>query len=72
MTDRTRWVLLWVAIVMAYFVAYPGDAKAVAEPVATFLELTNAVSPWFYIVIAVAILAFAIIKTWGPRRTDVG
>ena len=72
MSDKVRWIIVCVAIVLAYFVAYPGDAKAVAEPIAVFLELTNAVSPWFYIVVAVGILALAIIKTWGPQHRAVG
>lgn len=60
----TRVVVL-AGLAFAYFVAFPGDAEAVTEPIAVVLRLTQAVSPWLYLVIAVAIFSGAMVRTWG-------
>ena len=52
---------------LAYFVAYPEDAQSITTPVTTFLDLTTAISPSLYGVVAAGIIATAIIKTWGGR-----
>jgi hypothetical protein len=63
--------------VFAYFVVYPQDVVAVlapAEKVVAFLEqilaLSNALSPWLYGVIGVAILAWTVARVWGGRLTN--
>lgn len=67
MSDKTRCIAVLAVAVLAYFVAYPDDAQAITTPISTFLNLTSAVSPWFYGVVAVGIIATAIVKTWGGR-----
>jgi hypothetical protein len=67
MSDRKRCVLVLVLALLAYFVAYPEDAQAITTPITTFLSLTTAISPWLYGVLAVAIIAKAMVKTWGGR-----
>jgi hypothetical protein len=56
--------------VFAYFVVYPQDFAAVLGPVQKVLALSNAVSPWLYGVIGVAILAWTVAGVWGGRRTN--
>jgi len=53
--------------VFAYFVVYPQDFAAVLAPVKEVLALSNAVSPWLYGVIGVAILAWTVARVWGDR-----
>jgi hypothetical protein len=67
MFDKNRWIVVLVLALLAYFVSYPEDAQAITTPIATFLGLTTAVSPWLYGVLAVGIIATAIVKTWGGR-----
>ncbi len=67
MSDKKRWIAVLVLALLAYFVSYPEDAQAIATPMATFLGLTTAVSPWLYGVVAVAIIAKAVVKTWSGR-----
>jgi hypothetical protein len=67
MFNKNRWILVLALAVLAYFVSYPEDAQAITTPIATFLSLTTAVSPWLYGVAAVGIIATAIVKTWGGR-----
>jgi hypothetical protein len=67
MSDKQRCILVVVLALLAYFVSYPEDAQAITTPMTTFLGLTTAVSPWLYGVVAVAIIAAAMVKTWGGR-----
>jgi hypothetical protein len=67
MSDKKRCIAVLVLALLAYFVSYPEDAQAVTTPMATFLGLTTAVSPWLYGVVAVGIIANAMIKTWGGQ-----
>jgi len=67
MCDRTRRIAVLALAGLTYFVAYPGDAQAIARPVTSFLEITSAISPWLYVVIAVGLIALAVVKTWGPH-----
>jgi len=67
MSDKKRCIAVLVLALLAYFVSYPEDAQAITTPISTFLGLTTAVSPWLYGVLAVAIIANAMIKTWGGR-----
>ena len=52
-------------VVFAYFVVYPEDAAAITAPITAFLTLTNSISPWLYGVVAVGIVAWAVVTTWG-------
>ena len=54
-----------IAAVLAYFVCFPEDAKAIAAPIATLPELTRTIAPGVYLVLAVGLLAWAIIRVWG-------
>jgi hypothetical protein len=71
MSDKHRCISVLILAALAYFVSYPEDAQAITTPItttiSTFLNLTNAVSPWFYGVVAVGIIAKAMVKTWGGR-----
>jgi hypothetical protein len=64
-----RLALLGV-FVFTYFVVYPQDFAAVLAPLKEVLALSNAVSPWLYGVIGVAILAWTVADVWGRRRKD--
>ena len=67
MDHKTRCAAIVGLATLGYFVAYPEDAQAIATPISTFLNLTSTVSPWFYGVVAVGIVAAAIVKTRGGR-----
>lgn len=67
MTNKQRCISILALAAMAYFVAYPEDAQAITTPIASFLNLTTAVSPWLYAVVAVGIIARTIAKTQGDR-----
>jgi len=68
MSDKKRCIAVLILALLAYFVAYPEDAQAITAPMATFLGLTTAISPWLYGVAAVGIFAIAVVKTWGSRE----
>ena len=63
MSDKKRCTLVLALAVLAYFVTYPEDAQAITTPTSAFLNLTSAISPWFYGIVAVGIIATAIVKT---------
>ena len=54
-------------LVVVYFIAFPQDVPAVISPVERVLTLSNAVSPWFYGVIAIAILCYTAMGIWGGK-----
>jgi hypothetical protein len=56
------------ACLFAYFVAFPQDLSAALGPLQAVLTLSNAVSPWLYGLIAVAILASTAVRIWGSRE----
>jgi hypothetical protein len=62
-------VLVLVGLAFAYFVAFPDDAEAVVQPIAIVLRVSEAVSPWLYLTIAVAIFSWAMLRTWGRGAT---
>jgi hypothetical protein len=62
---RRRAIL--AGLVLAYFVAFPGDLRSVLEPAREVLSLTQAVSPWFYVVVATAILARALVSGFSRK-----
>jgi hypothetical protein len=69
-TTPTRDVLLvLIALAFIYFVVFPDDVKTVTAPIAAVLELSQVVSPWLYLVAAVALVAWVIVKTWGTKPT---
>ena len=65
-TTTARWVIL-ISAAFVYFVAYPRDLASVIFPVKEVLALSNAISPWLYGLIAVAILAWTATAIWGGR-----
>lgn len=69
MSERKRCMAILILAALAYFVSYPEDAQAIITPAGLFLNLTNVVSPWFYGVVAVGIIATAVVKTWGGRAS---
>ncbi len=68
MSDKQRSISVLVLAALAYFVAYPEDAQAITALISILLGLTTAISPWFYGVVAVGIMAAAVVKTWGGRQ----
>jgi len=71
MNDRNRRLLILALSALAYFVAYPDDAQAVTQPLNSFLNLTMSVSSSLYSVATAAIIAYAIMKTWGTAAQGV-
>ena len=61
------WVMI-ATCVLIYFVAFPDDMYHVTAPMTILFDVSNSVSPWLYVVIAVAIAASAMTKTWGTKR----
>lgn len=74
MSETNRRIAVIVLLALMYFVSYPDDAqsltKTIATPLTTVLNLTAAISPWFYGVVAVGIVSVAIVKTWGGRELN--
>jgi hypothetical protein len=69
-TTPTRDVLLMlIALAFTYFVVFPDDVKTVTAPIAVVLELSQVVSPWLYMVAAVGLVAWVIVKVWGRKPT---
>jgi Na+/proline symporter len=67
MSDKKRCILVLGLAVLIYFVSYPDDVQDITTPLSTFLNLTKAISPLFYGLVAVGIIAAAMVKTWGRR-----
>jgi hypothetical protein len=70
-TESRRWLIL-AGFVLAYFVAFPDDLPAILAPVRQVLSLTNAVSPWLYVVIASGVIAGALVRCFGRSREATG
>jgi Na+-driven multidrug efflux pump len=66
-TESRRWMIL-AGFILAYFVAFPDDLPAVLAPVRQVLTLTNAVSPWLYIVAAAGVIAWALVRCFGRSQ----
>jgi hypothetical protein len=60
---RPRLILLICIVV--YFVVFPEDLA----PIERILHLSQAVSPWLYVVLGAGIVAWAIVRTWARRPT---
>jgi hypothetical protein len=56
-----------IVLVFIYFVVFPDDVEKVAAPIAAVLELSQVVSPWLYMVAAVGLVAWVIVKIWGRK-----
>jgi hypothetical protein len=56
-------------VVFAYFVAFPDDTATVLAPVQGVLSLTQAVSPWFYVLLGFVVVAWTIVRIWGRRES---
>ena len=66
-SSSTITLVVLITAVFAYFVAFPEDARAVTAPIARVLGLTQAISFGLYMVVAVAIIAWTIVKVWGRK-----
>jgi hypothetical protein len=55
------------AVGFVYFVAFPEDLSAVLLPVERVLSLTTQVSPWLYVVLGGAVVAWAVVRVLGRR-----
>jgi Na+-driven multidrug efflux pump len=66
-TESRRWMIV-AAVVLAYFVSFPDDLTAVLAPAREVLSLTNAISPWLYVVLASGIIAWALVRCFGRSR----
>jgi hypothetical protein len=62
MFDTKRRIPALALALLAYLVSFPEDAEAITLPVATVLNLTSEISPWFYGLAAVGIVAAAAAK----------
>jgi hypothetical protein len=67
-------IVIFPALVFVYFVAFPADLHTLIEPlsaVVTFagsiLILSDAVSPWLYMLLAVAVLSRTVTRVWARR-----
>jgi hypothetical protein len=60
--------MILAGLVLAYFVAFPDDLPAVLAPVRQVLSLTNAVSPWLYVVLASGVMARALVRCFGRSQ----
>ena len=60
-------VLMLIVLVFIYFVVFPDDVKKVTAPIAAVLELSQVVSPWLYMVAAVGLVAWVIVRIWGRK-----
>ncbi len=68
MFEKDRRFAVLALLVLAYFVSYPEDVQAISAPISVFLNLSTAISPWFYGVVAVAIFTSAMVKIWGGSK----
>jgi hypothetical protein len=67
--ETRRWVIV-AGVIIAYFVLNPADLPAVLAPAREVLTLTQSISPWLYMVVAVGIIAWALVRCFG-RSPDV-
>ena len=67
-------IIIFAALVFVYFVAFPADLQTLIEPLSavvtlagSILVLSGAVSPWLYMLLAVAVLARTVTRIWAGR-----
>ena len=53
--------------VFAYLIAYPEDLSAILSPFERVLNLSNAVSPWLYVVLGAAVIAWSLERFFSKR-----
>ena len=63
-----RILIAFAALVFVYFVMYPEDMEAVIAPIATIFKLSHSPSPWLYMVVAVGIVIWGVVRVWGRRE----
>lgn len=68
-TNLRIWATLG-SLAFVYFVIYPDDVKAITAPVAAVLELSQTLSPWLYMVLAVSIVAWTVVRVWGRKEAQ--
>ena len=66
-----RWLIV-LAAVLVYFVFYPEDLTVLLGPLeplakitAIVLSVSQAVSPWLYILLAVLAICWTLTRVWG-------
>lgn len=64
------WILSGAALI--YFILFPEDLERLLAPVRVVLKLTEAISPWAYALIAVAIVCLTIYRVWGRPLPPAG
>ena len=62
-----RRIGLLAALAFVYFVVFPEDLVAVTAPVERLLSLSSAISPWLYLLLGFAVLAWTIGRIWGTK-----
>ena len=69
-----RPTVVFAALVFVYFVAFPADLQTLFEPlsavvtfVSSILVLSEAVSPWLYVLLAVVVLSRTATRIWVRR-----
>jgi hypothetical protein len=55
-------------LAFAYFAIFPDDLATLLMPVRELFGLTQALSPWFYVLASVLVVAWAARSIWLPRR----
>ena len=70
MTERQRYVSILLFTAVAYLVVYPEDFDRIISSATDFLSLTFAISPWFYGVVAIGLIAHAVIRIWGGKTSQ--
>ncbi len=65
--------LVILGLTLIYFVAFPEDLAVLTYPVEKVLGISQAVSPWLYLLIGFIVLAWVVVRIWGskPRPAEV-
>jgi hypothetical protein len=67
---RRAEIIVLSAAFFVYFVVYPADLAALLAPMERLLAVSNAASLGLYGVIAVALLAWAMVRIWGTKSAN--
>ncbi len=69
-----RPIVILAALVFVYFVVFPADLQTLIEPlsvavtfIGAILVLSESVSPWLYMLLAVAVLSRTATRIWARR-----
>ena len=67
-------IVILPALVVVYFVVFPTDLQTLIEPlsvavtfIGAILTLSESVSPWLYMLLAVVVLSQTATRIWGHR-----